>query len=83
IMQRIDRAVVQAPQRTAILTPAHASLSLRALSYAVLQQQWRALADTLAPARAAYTVLLLDLPQGPEAIICMLAALQLKMPFVN
>ncbi|MEX0632519.1 hypothetical protein M8494_12000 [Serratia ureilytica] len=36
-----------------------------------------------APARAAYTVLLLDLPQGPEAIICMLAALQLKMPFVN
>ncbi|MEW7001220.1 hypothetical protein M5585_17590 [Serratia ureilytica] len=82
IMQRIDRAVVQAPQRTAILTPAHASLSLRALSYAVLQQQWRALADT-APARAAYTVLLLDLPQGPEAIICMLAALQLKMPFVN
>ena len=49
IMQRIDRAVVQAPQRTAILTPTHASSSLRALSYAVLQQQWRALADALAP----------------------------------
>ncbi len=83
IMQRIERAAIQAPQRAAILTPAHASSPLRTLSYAVLQQQWHALADALTPARAAHTVLLLDLPQGPEAIICMLAALQLKMPFVN
>lgn len=83
IMQRIERTAVQAPQRAAILTPSHASSALRSVSYAVLQRQFRALADVLAPARSSHTALLLDLPQGPEAIICMLAALQLNMPFVN
>ena len=82
IMQRIDRAVVQAPQRTAILTPTRFIIA----KSAVLCRFAAAVACAgrcPGPARAAHTVLLLDLPQGPEAIICMLAALQLKMPFVN
>lgn len=83
IMQRIEYIAAQTPQHIAILTPAHVSSSVRTISYSNLFQQVSALAETLAFACSPNTVLLLDLPQGPEAIICMLAALQLRIPFVN
>lgn len=83
VMQRIERTVAHAPQSLAICTPEHPSKSLRELCYALLQQHVRSWANLLAPARTMNTALLIDLPKGPEAVILMLASLQLNMPFVN
>ncbi|MGF6190992.1 AMP-binding protein [Serratia sp. 2723] len=83
VMQRIEHTVTHAPQSLAICTPEHPSKSLRELSYALLQQHVLSWANLLAPVRTMNTALLIDLPKGPEAVILMLASLQLNMPFVN
>ncbi|MTH46372.1 AMP-binding protein [Intestinirhabdus alba] len=83
VLHCIEHTVNQAPHRLAICTPDHPSASLSHLTYAHLQQHVVACADQLAPVCSPNTVLLLDLPKGPEAIICMLASLQLNKPFVN
>ena len=83
VMQRIERTATHAPQSLAICTPEHPSKSLRELSYTLLQQQVIIWSNLLVSVRSTNTALLIDLPKGPEAVIFMLASLQLNMPFVN
>lgn len=83
IIARIEHITTSLPGSKAICTPEHIYPALRTVSYAFLQQQAIELANTINLIRSANTTLILHLPQGPEAIICMLAALKLKIPFTN
>lgn len=83
VMQHIRNIAIHYPLHTALCTPGHTIPQHRTYSYARLLSQVDDWSAWLANVNTRNTALLIDLPQGPEAIICMLAALSLNLPFVN
>lgn len=83
ITLRIEHITSIMPSSKAICTPDHIYPVLKTVSFAFLQQQVIELANTISFICSSNTTLILNLPQGPEAIICMLAALKLKIPFAS
>ncbi|MEX0493719.1 AMP-binding protein [Raoultella terrigena] len=83
VLHCIEHTVNHAPELLAICTPEHTSASLSQISYAQLQQYIITCSESLGALITPNTVVLIDLPKCPEAIICMLASLRLNIPFVN
>lgn len=83
VLTFIQQTSLNSPTKIAVCTPEHKLIHLQKISYIELDEKIEYLAKKLSIYKNLGVPLLLELQKGPEAIICILTALKLNIPFIT